>query len=254
MEYISGYMIADYQTELYENLNNFALENADSRVGRLKGRMLSIPVAVADVAMETLKRPCDAIQMAFLSLSELKKCVTGFGSFKKAVILADSAIIFGIIVPTTFMMAPYKLVYQILAGVYDPSHVKSFSPQVKSPQSALKIIKIQSQCYKKMAKESNPLAKKALGAIFGVVDVSLELGKMYASALERTALVVINVFGCPFRTECTVKSAIDNAERALGTIATLPYAWSSTLYKMTYQVAMNVLYPNTARPFGEYPH
>lgn len=254
--------IRNAQESIYSTLNSFS-ERTDYKKLALLGRVVSVPAAIADVCLDTLQTPVKSVCAIFSSVIELEKCITGRGSFKAAVLFGDTAIQYALFTPVAVIMFPLKLIYQIRAGIVDPKNVKPFLPKDDELDELLlvkTIEKNQDEFYWYSSKAplielgvAPLMEKRVIGSVAAVFDLVLELSKPFLACWERTCLTVMHLAGCTIREGYSMKLAIDNAERALCNFVLIPYTYHSTKYKMAYQVAMNIFYPETARPFHEFP-
>lgn len=244
--------IESMRTNLYLRLNQFS-KDTDYKGFALLGRVASIPAAIVDIFLATVSRPVTALELIVYSGLEIKNCVLGNGKFKKAVLYADFAIQVGISALVSLLMFPFKLVYQIIAGICDPKHAVSFLPAKEPSQLVAKLQRDQNECYAYLERPEDRQFKRVVAPFIALPDIAIDILTPFVNFWERTCLTVMHLAGCTIREGYTVKSAIGNADGALSCLVLIPYMCDSFPYKLAYQAAMNVLYPETARPFAEWP-
>ena len=119
------------QYALYNDLNALAKENT------MKGRFTAIPVAVADVALDTIRPLLSAVEFVALTVINIigkifcyPKC-----TLKGALSYVEGALTSISILPAKVVLAPLKLLYQVGAGLWDPIKVEScIGPNPKAKQ------------------------------------------------------------------------------------------------------------------------
>jgi hypothetical protein len=108
------------QTGWYDSFRPFAASHP------LLGRVIAIPLAVADVALQTLKTPLTAIDAAASALINLlgmlffKSC-----TFEQALYGINTALIGTAQTIVSLAICPIKLAYQVLANLYNPAEARS---------------------------------------------------------------------------------------------------------------------------------
>lgn len=111
--------ITNKQDALYKGLNDL------SKSHKTLGRLCSLPVSLADVAMDTLKVPLNVIEsVAMVAINLIGKLFSNKYSVKHAILHADSAICSFPATPAKLLMAPIKFAYQFFAIALDPVNVK----------------------------------------------------------------------------------------------------------------------------------
>ena len=112
--------LSKMQQAMYSKLHLFSLDH------NILGRASAIPVAAADVTLETLKTPLKVIEGVAMTMINLLGTACFYGcSIKFAMAQAQYALNGIACTPAAAVMVPFKLVYQILVTVADPKHAKS---------------------------------------------------------------------------------------------------------------------------------
>lgn len=110
-----------WQEKMYNRLNHFSRDHS------ILGRLGTIPVAIGDTILETLSIPVIMIEhVAKTALHLLFAFFSENYTFKGAIENAELALQAAGAIPGRILVAPFKLVHQILAGLIDPVNVQSF--------------------------------------------------------------------------------------------------------------------------------
>lgn len=115
-------LIRDVQEAIYCNLNLY------SKNHEISGRMLSIPVAILDVTLDTLCSPVQSIQLlANTVMNLLGAAFSNNYTLKKALLFGEYSLNSAAITPVKLATAPFKLVFQVFAGIICPEKVNSIA-------------------------------------------------------------------------------------------------------------------------------
>lgn len=118
--YTVDYHISRLQQGMYSELNEFSSSN------EMLGRLSSIPVATADVALETLKTPLRVIEkLAFAVINLLGATFFSSCTLKGAMFNAEGVLCHIALLPVAVVIAPFKLVYKMLDIALDPQNAKT---------------------------------------------------------------------------------------------------------------------------------
>ena len=113
--------VSKLQQVMYSKLHLF------SRKHNILGRASAIPVAAADVTLETLKTPLRVIEC--VAMTAINLLGVAFGSpgcsIKFAMYQAQQALSYIASTPVACAMIPFQLFYQLLVTVADPKYAKS---------------------------------------------------------------------------------------------------------------------------------
>lgn len=112
------------QGDLYDRFNDFSKEHPNW------GRFLALPVATADVALQTLKTPLCAFEYLGVTIINLlgaaffKEC-----NLKDALGNAKFTLNCIAITPVSLLMTPIEIVFQTVSILIDPVRVRSINFQ-----------------------------------------------------------------------------------------------------------------------------
>jgi hypothetical protein len=119
---ITDHYVTKAQNSLYQKLNTF------SKSHNYLGRVVSIPVAFTDVALEFLKNPLRIIErIAFVGINLFGVTFNERCSLKDAICNAEYVLGNITCIPVAIVMTPVKLAFQILSGLYDAQNVTSIN-------------------------------------------------------------------------------------------------------------------------------
>lgn len=124
--------LATAQGVIYETLNAFSKQHP------CLGRVVSIPAALGDVALQFLKSPIGVIEC--LALAAI--CLFASAYHKKqelgtALINAGAALVMIIQLPISFFASLVKLFLQVLGGLIDPVNMETCNPYRYKPNGIL---------------------------------------------------------------------------------------------------------------------
>lgn len=119
---ITYYYLSKAQNDIYSKLNVYSKEQP------FLGRLVSIPAAIGDVGLQTLKTPLMVIEdLAFAAINLFgaafhKKC-----NLKDTLWNVEGFFCSLSLIPAALLLFPVKLVIQVFAGLYDPQNVKTIN-------------------------------------------------------------------------------------------------------------------------------
>lgn len=103
------------QVENYEKYNEYS----EKHKGR--GRLLALPVAILDVALDTFKVPIEAVyQIALAIINLIGSMFSKQHSLKDALGCTEFALKFALTTPVLVLMAPFKIFFQTIVNLIDP--------------------------------------------------------------------------------------------------------------------------------------
>lgn len=119
VEYVCGNLIQD---NLYKNLNSFSTSHP------ILGKVAAIPVSILDVAVETLKTPLRVIEeVALVILNLLGALFSEKYTIKDALANFEWSLRDSASVPVVVAIMPIKLIFQLIASIFDPARVLSIN-------------------------------------------------------------------------------------------------------------------------------
>lgn len=119
---ITYHYLSKAQNDIYNKLNAYSKEQP------FLGRLVSIPAAIGDVSLQTLKTPLTVIEyLAFAAINLFGAAFHEKCNLKDTLWNVEGFFCNLSIIPATLLLFPVKLVIQIFAGLYDPQNVKTIN-------------------------------------------------------------------------------------------------------------------------------
>lgn len=120
------YFIPEITTRLQENL--YVKLNKFSQKNKTSGRLLSIPVSILDVAIDTLRTPLSTIEfVAMLAINTIGASFSKEYELKDSLICIEFALCSFVETPIKLAVAPLKIFFQFFAIIIDPTKVQSIN-------------------------------------------------------------------------------------------------------------------------------
>ncbi len=239
------------QLSFYRNFNTYSESNP------ILGRLLSIPVSIIDVAVDSLKFPLVAIECVVLGFIHLVGALfSNRYTLKNALQYADFALSRIVVTPIKLGMAPIKIVFQFFAILIDPKKVQSINmryPTFKqgSRDERVAFIVLHNvtlaqrdiYCYFNNFCLARPLLGRLVSIPVLIIDVGLDTFKTPASAIEYLVEIPINLIGALFSNKCSLKKVVLYADLAFSKIAETLINFAIAPIKMVFQFSAIQIHP-----------
>jgi len=213
--YTVSHRIASAQDSLYQSQQNFG---AKSNLARFT----ALPVAVADISLETIKPTIRIIENLVngiidfvgalistkFSFDHVYECFVGReGAIPREGVpheIKESL--------SAIVKAPFSLIYQIFASIKDPEHSRSIRFLCCSHSWERTVSNfIQSSCKKKLldnTRNVNTNFDKLLQILPVTADILLSHLYRVVYMVESLALSAINLVGSPFSSRCSLSGSV----------------------------------------------
>lgn len=114
--------ISQTQHYMYSWLRNFSNEN------KALGRLLSVPVALAEASLEIVAYPLAAIKAVAKAAFQLINAVFNLDikALKQALKYSEQALIHTVSTPVKLALSPLKFAFQTLVIAIDPANARPF--------------------------------------------------------------------------------------------------------------------------------
>ena len=120
------YAVYDTISKLQDNL--YAKINSFSETNKILGHLSAIPVALLDVALDTLKTPLGGIEcIALAAINLIGAAFSKKFTIKDALASTQFALGCTANIPVALMMAPIKMIFQASAIAINPRKVQSIN-------------------------------------------------------------------------------------------------------------------------------
>lgn len=114
----SSHCIKKIQNSVYQELNDFKDEEENPSLRKAAAVLLSFPVAILDIGLETLKSPATVLEQ--LAIAVIHIAMSAFSSeysIRVALLSLESSLSHLFATPVKILLSPLKIAYQIFANI-----------------------------------------------------------------------------------------------------------------------------------------
>lgn len=254
-------LISSSQDDMYASFNQF------SRNHPISGRLLALPIALADVFLDISKYPCTAIEMIARSVFQFLGAL--FCQNNYTIRTAINFLSVGLSsIPGTAIACAFgivKLFYQTLAVFYDPNNVNSIRPgvlgfigsQFVQPlttfSSAIQDIQ-DDMCLNFSNFATNyTLIGRVLALPLALTDTLLQTVKAPVTVIERLALSILQFIGAlSCQDTCEIKFSITYLGASLENIPASIIVAALFPLRLLYQTLAVFFFPSNVASTGSF--
>lgn len=266
------------------NMNESLYTKSVNELSPTAGRFRAIPVAFADVAMDTLQHPFSAIESLVRGITNL--CLSPFGqtfpkknssgsfapapldSLRRAVVYTEFSLKSAAATPAALVMAVPKFFYQTIAVLYDPKNATAISQEkVSNPYGTDQIVPLnlkssvweattfrQGSLYLDLNEYSktNPILGRCRAIPMAFRDVVLDTFSVPLRSIESLFRAAANLLGCLFLKDYSMKRALMYTEQSFSLAVQTPVVFLTAIPKFIFQIGATLWDPTTVESINPF--